>query len=172
MKKLAARDFEDLLQVRGKYCRITVSRRWLRPQCSIPCFDGLLKPEHNEQILTLLYVILSWHALAKLRIHTDITINKLRICTVRLGKELRSFQKDVCVHYDTYETAREAQARVRNGPDTATTGKKKRSFNILTSKIHALGDYCEEIIQFGTTDNYSTHPVWSFLLYRGCAKIT
>lgn len=112
----------------------------------------------------------AWHGLAKLRIHSEITLELLQRETVRLGEELRRFQKDICPHYETYESDREAQARVRaataranaQGKSQAEPGsgtKKRKVFNLHTSKIHALGDYVEEIRLYGTTDGYSTHPV-------------
>ncbi|KIK32452.1 hypothetical protein CY34DRAFT_45100, partial [Suillus luteus UH-Slu-Lm8-n1] len=53
MKKLAARDFEDLLQ------------------CVIPVFEGLLPKEHNGIVLDMLFDLAAWHGYAKLRMHTD-----------------------------------------------------------------------------------------------------
>ncbi|KAK0479044.1 hypothetical protein EDD18DRAFT_1312527 [Armillaria luteobubalina] len=52
-KKLAARDYEDLLQ------------------CSIPCFDGLFPEEDNHIVIDTLFDFAMWHALAKSRMHTD-----------------------------------------------------------------------------------------------------
>ena len=34
-----------------------------------------------------------------------------------------------------------------------------KTFNLQTSKLHALGDYVETIKMFGTTDSYSTQIV-------------
>jgi hypothetical protein len=51
MKKLAAHDFEDLLQ------------------CSIPTFEDLLDGPHNKCLMKLLYRTAEWHMLAKLRMH-------------------------------------------------------------------------------------------------------
>lgn len=56
MKKLAARDFEDLLQ------------------CSIPVFEGLLDDPHDTILMNLLFLLATWHAYAKLRMHTDTTL--------------------------------------------------------------------------------------------------
>lgn len=128
-------------------------------QCAIPCFEGLLKPEDTEALSSVLYVILSWHALAKLRLHTDVTIHQLKGKTVLLGKVLRRFQTVICSHYTTFETPRETQARIRTASSSATEsvgGKKARKLNILTSKIHAIGDYANEIVRYGPTDIYST----------------
>lgn len=58
--------------------------------------------------------MLTWHGLAKLRMHTELTLRLLRTATIRLGRELRSFQKNVCPHYATKETAKEAETRARS----------------------------------------------------------
>jgi hypothetical protein len=36
---------------------------------------------------------------------------------------------------------------------------KQKLFNLLTYKLHSLGDYVRAIRWFGTTDSYSTQPV-------------
>ncbi|KAF9463159.1 hypothetical protein BDZ94DRAFT_1148310, partial [Collybia nuda] len=56
MKKIAARDFEDLLQ------------------CAIPVFEDILPHDHNRKVLKLLYQTAEWHALAKARMHTDSSV--------------------------------------------------------------------------------------------------
>ncbi|KAF9493425.1 hypothetical protein BDN71DRAFT_1483521 [Pleurotus eryngii] len=106
MKKLAARDFEDSLQ------------------CAIPVFEGLLPSEHNTMLLDLLFVLCEWHALVKLRMHTDHTIEHLR-----------------------------GSSTTAKIPDL-NTGTKY--FNLMTYKLHVLGDYVNTIIQLGTSNLYST----------------
>ncbi|TEB04049.1 hypothetical protein FA13DRAFT_1807685 [Coprinellus micaceus] len=93
MKRKAARDYEDLLQ------------------CSIPAFDKLLPPEHNSRLMSLLYVCLQWHALAKLRLHNDFTLELLGYTTVQLGAHMRRFYRDTCSKIPTKESKREAEAR-------------------------------------------------------------
>ena len=113
--------------------------------------------------------MLAWHGLAKLRMHTDHTLRLLELETVRLGRKLRHFQSVICPHYDTLETPREAAVRVRaqaaransgaSGVEANAGGRRRRTFNLCTSKIHALGDYVSEIRAYGTTDGYSTQLV-------------
>ncbi|KAG2741806.1 hypothetical protein P692DRAFT_201726163 [Suillus brevipes Sb2] len=151
MRKMAARDFEDLLQ------------------CAIPVFDALLPEPHNTYVLTLLGTCARWHALAKLRMHTDETIDLLDTNTVALGKQLRHFQKHTCMAFKTQELKREAERRQRqqlrhgagNGEATTSThqsSRRPKTFNLQTYKLHALGDYSTSIRRFGTTDSYSTEP--------------
>ncbi|TFK78527.1 hypothetical protein K466DRAFT_606902 [Polyporus arcularius HHB13444] len=151
MRKMAARDFEDMLQ------------------CSIPCFENLLPSPYNEQVLDLLYVLASWHAAAKLRMHTDSSLKVLDSWTTSLGRHLRHFQRVVCEAFNTHETRREREARQRaearrntsTGGSASQAGDRQprpRKFNLTRYKLHALGDYVTSITRFGTTDGYSTQP--------------
>ncbi|KAF7422998.1 hypothetical protein PC9H_011162 [Pleurotus ostreatus] len=146
MKKLAARDYEDLLQ------------------CSIPVFEGLFPGLHNQTVLNLLFALSTWHALAKLRLHTNTTLRLLREATVDIGNLLRKFSDTVCPAYTTKDLPCEAEARARKARKmdstslntTASTTTKLRSFNMNTYKMHALGDYANTIQQLGTSESWST----------------
>jgi hypothetical protein len=46
-------------------------------QCAIPVFDNLLPEPHNMHALKLLFDLAHWHALAKLRMHADTTLELL-----------------------------------------------------------------------------------------------
>ncbi|KAL4261253.1 hypothetical protein AB1N83_010639 [Pleurotus pulmonarius] len=148
MKKLAARDYEDLLQ------------------CSIPAFEGLLPASHNKVVLDLLFALSTWHALAKLRLHTDSTLQLLQEATTDIGTLLRKFSDTVCPSYNTKDLPREAEARARRtrkanvstdiGDESSKVVVKLRVFNMNTYKMHALGDYVETIRNLGTSESYST----------------
>ncbi|KAF7431003.1 hypothetical protein PC9H_006718 [Pleurotus ostreatus] len=154
MKKLAARDFEDLLQ------------------CAMPVFEGLLPEPHDGNIQKLLFTFAEWHALAKLRMHTDDTLDSLDQATTDLGRQLRHFEKHTCAAFETKELPKEEAARGRRqnrkqkalnpGPDGSIPvkigGPKLKRFNLLTYKFHSMGDYVRTIRRFGTTDSYSTQP--------------
>lgn len=141
---------------------------------------GLFQDNHNKPIGALLYIILTWHGLAKLRLHTELTLTLLKKATVRLGQEMRNFQKNICPHYDTKETSKETQSRVRNearregaaqastsAPSKTTSSvvqnssgaRKAYTFKLTKPKFHFIGDYVPEIEYSGTTDNYSTQIV-------------
>lgn len=132
--------------------------------------------------MDLLFELATWHALAKLRLHTDTTIRDLENSTARLGLNLRRFRSDVCDKFLTKELPSEEAARGRRkaalaakkakaGSSTTVTSKGKekvsegesqrRRFNLATYKLHALGDYPRYIRLFGTTDNFSTQTVIS-----------
>ncbi|KAH7916892.1 hypothetical protein BV22DRAFT_997067, partial [Leucogyrophana mollusca] len=95
LKKMAARDFEDLLQ------------------CAIPAFEGLLSEPHNGSVLRMLFSLCHWHGLAKLRMHTDNTLAIMHQLTVTLGEELRRFVMETCPAFSTKELQREADSRQR-----------------------------------------------------------
>jgi len=147
-------------------------------QCAIPVFKGLLLEEHNQIILDLLFELGTWQMLANLRLHTESTVHALENSTTRLGHRLCQFQAITCNTYDTYELPSEEAARGRR---TATTRAKthhdgpskdaenpvkkakkwqlQKVFNLLTYKIHALGDYAQAIRLFGTIDGFTTQVV-------------
>ncbi|CDO74305.1 hypothetical protein BN946_scf184839.g11 [Trametes cinnabarina] len=146
MKRMAARDLEDILQ------------------CVIPCIEGLLSSEHNDRILLLLYHVAYWHALAKLRLHTDTSLQLLSSSTVVLGRALRHFTSVTCAAFDTKESKAEYAARQRaqarrkmtSSMSAAVVGRRQRTFNLKVVKLHFLGDYVQCIKRYGTTDSYTT----------------
>ncbi|KIJ58305.1 hypothetical protein HYDPIDRAFT_141613 [Hydnomerulius pinastri MD-312] len=144
MKRLAARDFEDLLQ------------------CSIPVFDGLFPHPHDALVKTALYRFAEWHALAKLRMHTDSSLSMFDKASKALSSILRKFRDETAKAYTTFELPKEREARQRrsgkNGPRPTETSSapKMKGLNLKTYKFHAIGDYTRTIAQFGTTDSYTT----------------
>jgi hypothetical protein len=137
--------------------------------------------EDNRILLDLAFDMATWHAYAKLRMHTTYTIESLRSQTRELGRQLRRYSNKVCPNYKTKQLPGEAAAAYRrqakkktkgastskptNGtkPDTGTAPEFKQ-FNLKTYKIHALGDYADHIERFGPTDCFSTQQVSSILL--------
>jgi hypothetical protein len=141
----------------------------------MPVFEGLLPSPHNEIVLDLLFTLATWHAYAKLRLHTSTTLKQLETATTMLGSMLRRFSHLTCEAYHTTELPQEEAARGRRhaamaakaGPSAKskqpTKGAKQRKFNLSTYKLHALGDYANTIREFGTTDNYTTQVVCTSL---------
>lgn len=130
-------------------------------------FEDLLPEPYNSAILRLLFTMAQWHGLAKLRLHTDITIDQLEEVTTRLGQELRDFQTKICPAFQTKELPREVNARKRreaknqsaNSQPGSQGERKTKTLNLQTYKLHSLGDYGKTIRKYGTTDSYSTEPV-------------
>ncbi|KAG2054238.1 hypothetical protein BDR06DRAFT_982465 [Suillus hirtellus] len=113
MKRLAAHDFEDILQ------------------CAIPVFKGLFPTDHD------------WHALAKLQIHLE--------STVEFVKEMfKKVSQNLC---------KMAQQSETNGTFPGSNRAKTKRFNLGTYKFHAMGDYARTIRFFSTTDSFSTQIV-------------
>jgi hypothetical protein len=131
-------------------------------------------------VLDLLFTLATWHGYAKLRIHTETTLTFFDNITAVLGRMLRHFVRVTCQNFDTQELPREEAARgqrkaaraakkgVDKGKEKAGVDKEKEKavnpqrrkvLNLLTYKVHALGDYVKAIWRFGTTDNYSTQVV-------------
>lgn len=132
--------------------------------------EGLIPDNtHNRAVLDLLFILAEWHAIAKLRLHTTSTVASLRDLTRMFGIRMRHFANHICPQYDTRELPGETVARVRRitkqrvkqgeaGAPTSTA-KNVKHFKLATYKLHAMGDYVDQIVQFGTTDSYSTQSV-------------
>ena len=155
MKKLAAHNFEDILQVR--MCFVIIDEFFRIPilfwsgQCSIPVFEGLLPELFNGMLLRLLYKTREWHALAKLRLHTETTLGLLEAVMKEFGCLMWQFRDKTSDEFNTVELPCRANAH-KGG----SYGPKKRTLNLNTYKFHALADYVATIRLFGTTDSYLT----------------
>ncbi len=137
----------------------------------MPVFEGLLPRRHNKIVLDLLFELAIWHAFARLRIHTDETLDLFQASTRTLTAAIRRFLKETCTAYVTQELPKETAARgrrtaaltakynTRTDKDRASSGPKRKTLNLATYKYHALADYPETIRRFGTTDNYNTQIV-------------
>jgi hypothetical protein len=178
LKRPAARSFEDILQVSSHVrCRL-LSRELKVPQCCMPVLEGLLPEKDNNIILDLAFDIATWHAYAKLRKHTEHTINSFRSQTKELGRQLRVFLNKTCSAYNTKALPNEEAARIRRhaakarkgnsaSQKSSNRGPNMRQFNMATYKIHALGDYVDHILRFGPTDCFTTQHVCRFPLCSG-----
>jgi hypothetical protein len=115
----------------------------------------------------LLFTCAHWHGLAKLRIHSDLTLDILDEVTTSLGEAFRQFQEKICPAYNSKELPREADARRRRRQKENISGKAKstddaplkKQFNLQTYKFHSLGDVVKTIRQLGTTDSYNSTRV-------------
>ena len=134
----------------------------------MPVFDGLLPDKHNNDIQLLLFTTAEWHTLAKMHLHTDSTLAWLDESTKAFRKQIRHFKSHTCSFFDTQELPQEEAARsqrqkkkkgsinlpnpspIAPAPSTATppAGTKKKLFNLILIKLHALGDYVKTIKTF------------------------
>ena len=178
MKRLAARDYEDILQVNWhgyQYILYLI----LEKQISIPVFENLFPDAEDDRFIqSLLFSLSDWHTLAKLRLHTTGTIKLLEFATTELGRYFRAFASKVSAKYTTYETPTEHAKRLRmiaqkasiHGHSTqpqslpSTSTRKLRGFHLRRVKFHFLGDYTSDIRAFGTTDSFTSRLVGNISL--------
>lgn len=120
-------------------------------QCAIPVFDGLIPEPHNSRILDLLFMFAHWHALAKLRLHTDLTLGILDQCTTLLGKFLRDFQSKTSSKFETKELPREMNARERRKKKAKKTTKKANDKKVSQKSAGMLSCHLSYNYQFLTT---------------------
>lgn len=143
----------------------------------MPVFEQLLPEPHNKVVMDLLFVLCTWHAFGKLRLHMETTLVFFKETTKSFGQVLQQFYKITCRAFKTKELPREEAARGRRKAAAAAKGKSQKNpkpgrkqgvvwklFNMCTYKLHALGDYLMAITHFGTSDNYTTQTV-RFLHY-------
>ena len=137
----------------------------------MPAFEGLFPPPHDSLIQDLLYLLGSWHGVAKLRMHTESTLATLNQLTQRFGSVLRKFKRVTCAAFTTTELPKEATAHARRVNVTSDrpshTAKPlgvqhQKTINLRTYKLHAMGDYVHTIRRYGTVDSYSTQVVSSY----------
>lgn len=112
--------------------------------------------------MQLLFLCGHWHGLAKLRMHSDLTLKILDNLTTQMGGAFQFFSDHVCSAYRTHELPCEENARRRRqakkdkqpadlaakgGPNQQKkeVGPKLKVYNMNTYKHHALGDYVAHI---------------------------
>jgi hypothetical protein len=84
-------------------------------------------------VLDLLFIMAHWHALAKLRLHTDISLDLMDDVTTALGHTLRTFEKATSSAFETHELRREAEARVRQQNRSTPPGTSSQIPDLLRS---------------------------------------
>ncbi len=137
----------------------------------MPVFEGLLKSKaDNRIVLDLTFDLAMVLSLGKLRMHTSKTIDGLGTATAAVGDSVRTYAKKVCPKYITVELPKELAARGRRKARLAAlkgtaTGlktssvRKRKQFNYVTYKFHALRDYAAACRQFGSLDNTTAQMV-------------
>jgi hypothetical protein len=87
--------------------------------------DRLLPEPLNKIVLDLLWECACWHALAKLRLHTETTVRLLESFTMTLGCATRRFGA-ACKDVDTKELPGEKAAQGRHKVALAKQGKASK----------------------------------------------
>ncbi|EIW58937.1 uncharacterized protein TRAVEDRAFT_20783 [Trametes versicolor FP-101664 SS1] len=142
--KLTARDYEDFLMT------------------AMPAFEGLLPLRDNETITNLLFELVNWYSLAKLRLHTQVTVDIFRVATKHMYAAVRHFARTTCEGHVMHELAKEADVRARR--QGARPGKKAGSTQPCivkfgtwkTYKYHVLGDCPDYVESAGPLETTST----------------
>lgn len=148
----------------------------------MPVFENLFPEEHDAIVQTLLYRFAQWHALVKLRMHSETTLTFLDGTFKRLSRQLHKFRDITCAAFTTMELPKETAARERkavregSGADNVDAGRlgggrKGKKFNMNTYKFHAMGDYLQSIRLFGTIDSYTSQIVCESPLYLRISMI-
>jgi len=88
--------------------------------------------------MKLLYRISEWHALAKLQMHTENSLQLMEESTKDLGSLLRQFRTLTCSQFNTIELPREADARIRQRMK-ATDAQRSNVVPTSVSSIMANG---------------------------------
>ena len=153
----------------------------------MPVIEGLLPAPHNAIVLDMLFALAEFHAFAKMRLHTERTLELFEKSIKTLGEAVRKFETVTCAAYDTKELPRETAARGRReaaaaaktGDKTSASGRSKGKgkaaapkaprkpagssrhvkFQASTVKWHSFGDYVAYIRAYGTLDVSSTQSV-------------
>ena len=153
----------------------------------MPVIEGLLPAPHDAIVLDMLFALAEFHAFAKMRLHTERTLELFEKSIKTLGESVRKFETVTCAAYDTKElpceTAargrRKAAAAAKTGDKTSASGRSKGKgkaaapkaprkpagssrhvkFQASTVKWHSFGDYVAYIRAYGTLDVSSTQSV-------------
>ena len=88
--------------------------------------------------------------------------NKKKKAAVETNSNSQKGKKATAETKSKAQKGMKATTKTNSQPQKSSSGRQPKQFNLNTYKYHALGDYCNTIRQFGTTDSYSTQPVGLF----------
>ncbi|CAK5267132.1 unnamed protein product [Mycena citricolor] len=126
MKKLAARDFEDILQ-----CILSVLEGLFTDPDAAPG-----SPNHEKIVLDLVYIFQMWHALAKSRFHHELSNSFFHEVTRELGKASRYFRDITCEAYRTRTFELAAEHAMGDYPEWIKTMGTSDSYSTQTGELH------------------------------------
>ena len=120
-------------------------------QCWIPVLEGLLPDsQHNKILLDLAFDLATWHAYAKLRLHTTHTINSLRTQSKELGCLLRRYANKLCPKYATKPLPGESAAaycrKAKKVKKAGPTPQALSGCSFYGCKIRSFSDFVFENI--------------------------
>lgn len=109
-------------------------------KCAFTVFDGLLPEPHNRIVTELLFSLAHWHALAKLRMHNDLTLDIMDAATISLGKKLCTFCQKMCPVFETKELSREYNARMCKHVKAASKTRERKRANTSSNNDQLIPD--------------------------------
>lgn len=131
----------------------------------MPAIEDLFPMVDEPIIQDMLFELAVWHALAKLRLHTDVTLDIFRASTRHMYEATKTFATVTCPRHETRESVQQAQARVRReqaqNPNAQPDSRRRQlKYNVInTYKYHSLGDFPDYVAGHGPTDNWTTQVV-------------
>lgn len=157
----------------------------------IPAIEGLLPQPHDENIRKLLLAAVELHSLAKLRLHTEVTLAELASALSKYGALIREFATKTCPCFRTTKTPQELEAagrrKAKKAAKTQSTGQAGPSnarsvkgdnidndievyYSLTRIKLHVLDDWLSNIRSNGTLEGFSSLRVccldFSHLVYN------
>ncbi|KAJ7194952.1 hypothetical protein GGX14DRAFT_377473 [Mycena pura] len=166
MKQFAARDYKDTIQ------------------CLLPPLEGLY-PRLDKLLLDTSFDLVTFHGMAKLRLHTNKTVADFHVVTTDMCASIRKFARDTR-KIKTFETPRERDRRCKRAqaanqkmhatnatsdstaaesplaaqPATgSSSARREKVFNVETPKFHSLGYYPDSVKKDGSLDSHTTQNV-------------
>ena len=105
----------------------------------MPVFEGLLPPEDDETVADMLFELSNWHALAKLRMQHDVTLENLDLATSHMYATIRTFAQTTCEKYTTHELPAESDARARRQRAKQTSSASKGKGKAVSNRDASAG---------------------------------
>ena len=102
--------------------------------------------------MKLLFILAQWHGLAKLKLHTEGTLELLANCTKELGMTLRNFKATTCKAFVTIELQREAEIRERRAQRKAAA-KKSAPKTAAPADVPSQGSPSREMLPSASSEN-------------------
>lgn len=118
----------------------------------------------------MLWDLVYWHALVKLRLHSQSTVLLLDAATSEVGRSVRRFRR-VTDHIETYDLPQDDAAKAKKrrkkkqtddqDPEVPTKKRvcKPAKLNLTMYKWHSISHYPEDVPYTGPLDLDSTQTV-------------
>lgn len=116
----------------------------------MPVVEDLLPAPHNDIVLDMLFSLAEFHAFAKMRLHTERTLELFEQSIKTLGDATRKFETVTCAAYDTKELPRETAARDRREAAAAAKAAGKQTPQAASGRTKGKGKAKPAAVPKGT----------------------